>query len=104
MAVIEVGRLDLDAVGAGGREQQLGAHHLAVRLRIIAARPPVPDQPVAARQFARDAERQHILDDRSAHRRREARSDEHTSELQSLMRLSYAVFCLKKKILLPTQM
>src|SRR3546814_10700205 len=26
-----------------------------------------------------------------------ARSDEHTSELQSLMRLSYAVFCLKKK-------
>src|SRR3546814_6825468 len=26
------------------------------------------------------------------------RSDEHTSELQSLMRISYAVFCLKKKI------
>src|SRR3546814_9764577 len=26
------------------------------------------------------------------------RSEEHTSELQSLMRLSYAVFCLKKKI------
>src|SRR3546814_9916804 len=26
-----------------------------------------------------------------------ARSDEHTSELQSLMRISYAVFCLKKK-------
>src|SRR3546814_9310707 len=25
------------------------------------------------------------------------RSDEHTSELQSLMRISYAVFCLKKK-------
>src|SRR3546814_7310753 len=29
-----------------------------------------------------------------AHRR----SEEHTSELQSLMRISYAVFCLKKKI------
>src|SRR3546814_3941718 len=28
---------------------------------------------------------------------REARSEEHTSELQSLMRISYAVFCLKKK-------
>src|SRR3546814_3134568 len=26
------------------------------------------------------------------------RSEEHTSELQSLMRISYAVFCLKKKI------
>src|SRR3546814_12770678 len=27
------------------------------------------------------------------------RSEEHTSELQSLMRISYAVFCLKKKLL-----
>src|SRR3546814_5763757 len=37
-----------------------------------------------------------------AHRKREdsaltTRSEEHTSELQSLMRISYAVFCLKKK-------
>src|SRR3546814_8617389 len=31
---------------------------------------------------------------RGAHHRR---SEEHTSELQSLMRISYAVFCLKKK-------
>src|SRR3546814_5022125 len=29
--------------------------------------------------------------------RDERRSEEHTSELQSLMRISYAVFCLKKK-------
>src|SRR3546814_8379260 len=29
--------------------------------------------------------------------RRAPRSEEHTSELQSLMRISYAVFCLKKK-------
>src|SRR3546814_7010215 len=29
---------------------------------------------------------------------RAIRSEEHTSELQSLMRISYAVFCLKKKI------
>src|SRR3546814_4655430 len=35
-----------------------------------------------------------ILDVRLA---REGRSEEHTSELQSLMRISYAVFCLKKK-------
>src|SRR3546814_10491365 len=28
---------------------------------------------------------------------KERRSEEHTSELQSLMRISYAVFCLKKK-------
>src|SRR3546814_7497230 len=31
------------------------------------------------------------------HRRFRDRSEEHTSELQSLMRISYAVFCLKKK-------
>src|SRR3546814_3081274 len=31
------------------------------------------------------------------HVRRTRRSEEHTSELQSLMRISYAVFCLKKK-------
>src|SRR3546814_4707481 len=34
--------------------------------------------------------------------RRALRSEEHTSELQSLMRISYAVFCLKKKILANT--
>src|SRR3546814_1645450 len=33
----------------------------------------------------------------AARRRIEFRSEEHTSELQSLMRISYAVFCLKKK-------
>src|SRR3546814_8987060 len=31
------------------------------------------------------------------------RSEEHTSELQSLMRISYAVFCLKKKIHIHTK-
>src|SRR3546814_1261097 len=33
---------------------------------------------------------------------RKERSEEHTSELQSLMRISYAVFCLKKKQPTPT--
>src|SRR3546814_8682266 len=33
----------------------------------------------------------------AAETRRVDRSEEHTSELQSLMRISYAVFCLKKK-------
>src|SRR3546814_5411917 len=33
----------------------------------------------------------------SAFLQKEDRSEEHTSELQSLMRISYAVFCLKKK-------
>src|SRR3546814_3035493 len=34
---------------------------------------------------------------------RQNRSEEHTSELQSLMRISYAVFCLKKKTLTQTK-
>src|SRR3546814_5272541 len=35
--------------------------------------------------------------DRNGRQHLGARSEEHTSELQSLMRISYAVFCLKKK-------
>src|SRR3546814_6241770 len=35
--------------------------------------------------------------DRHTRYSRRTRSEEHTSELQSLMRISYAVFCLKKK-------
>src|SRR3546814_3576152 len=34
---------------------------------------------------------------RASRKERRSRSEEHTSELQSLMRISYAVFCLKKK-------
>src|SRR3546814_3457182 len=47
---------------------------------------------IEARQIADMAELQAELLARAA-----ARSEEHTSELQSLMRISYAVFCLKKK-------
>src|SRR3546814_7316969 len=45
----------------------------------------------AARVFTREYYQPHL-----AHAPME-RSEEHTSELQSLMRISYAVFCLKKK-------
>src|SRR3546814_7019394 len=44
------------------------------------------DQPAAARHVALPR----------VHPHHAARSEEHTSELQSLMRISYAVFCLKK--------
>src|SRR3546814_8804532 len=39
----------------------------------------------------------HICDDAGQKHGFWPRSEEHTSELQSLMRISYAVFCLKKK-------
>src|SRR3546814_3241790 len=38
-----------------------------------------------------------VLDPRRGVEAGRGRSEEHTSELQSLMRISYAVFCLKKK-------
>src|SRR3546814_4698611 len=38
-----------------------------------------------------------LIEPYAAARAAEQRSEEHTSELQSLMRISYAVFCLKKK-------
>src|SRR3546814_5010645 len=52
-----------------------------------------PDQPAA------DAERaQYVVQGQALLRAPgPGRSEEHTSELQSLMRISYAVFCLKKK-------
>src|SRR3546814_1841487 len=54
---------------------------------------------VAARQQLRKLQRKgrHLQHGTHLDLRRQAGSEEHTSELQSLMRISYAVFCLKKK-------
>src|SRR3546814_1623145 len=70
--------------------------------RIVARHPPVPGRRAAA-ELPRhggggDGERR--LGQRHIQRTSPpagTRSEEHTSELQSLMRISYAVFCLKKK-------
>src|SRR3546814_3662315 len=49
-------------------------------------------------QFRAQIEAQHAqIEAREASIAETSRSEEHTSELQSLMRSSYAVFCLKKK-------
>src|SRR3546814_19296311 len=64
------------------------------------ARPLEPDQGSVADEGERVGSRLHGVQIRSSPARRQpiiARSEEHTSELQSLMRISYAVFCLKKK-------
>src|SRR3546814_1537694 len=62
----------------------LGVDHAARREPILTA-------PVHAK-FEQLGRRPH-----GTHHRIELRSEEHTSELQSLMRNSYAVFCLKQK-------
>src|SRR3546814_1894477 len=49
------------------------------------------DGPWLSRSRKHGVERERLV------RRQLDRSEEHTSELQSLMRISYAVFCLKKK-------
>src|SRR3546814_6806052 len=58
-------------------------------------------RPVGSRHLDAAASRDRLVvgDDRVVGGDRDgvARSEEHTSELQSLMRISYAVFCLKKK-------
>src|SRR3546814_8629060 len=81
-------RLDLEQQGRVGAVEHpaLAERHPAHRVAVVAAfehRDPaawaISVEPEAERHLDRD------------------RSEEHTSELQSLMRISYAVFCLKKK-------
>src|SRR3546814_7128932 len=77
---------DLDApAGAQKGHQVSGAQ----------VREPLKDhiQVMEARMIGQFIER---LEDGALRRRHLERSEEHTSELQSLMRISYAVFCLKK--------
>src|SRR3546814_1711493 len=68
-----------------GPQGGVGVHHLG-RLRGV---PP--------RAHHRRLEGPLRGDPRPGRGRHPVRSEEHTSELQSLMRISYAVFCLKKK-------
>src|SRR3546814_3706583 len=78
------GKTSIDSLSWGGRrdighQRNINRVETAVRANPAAG----PEQAVAARHRRRPAET--------------IRSEEHTSELQSLMRISYAVFCLKKK-------
>src|SRR3546814_275445 len=77
------------------------APHLAERRSVHQqhARLIEPDVPV--RRLEPEAFMKAVLLDQAVfiHRSAPARSEEHTSELQSLMRISYAVFCLKTKTL-----
>src|SRR3546814_4771219 len=50
----------------------------------------------ASRHQPRAGDARHCNQHDAQQRQRTGRSEEHTSELQSLMRISYAVFCLKK--------
>src|SRR3546814_1666181 len=79
------------------REEIVGVPAFGRLFALLAADGP------ARQQSIDPARRDHVSDDRLQGRAaepefaRRLRSEEHTSELQSLMRISYAVFCLKKK-------
>src|SRR3546814_1126742 len=58
---------------------------------------PEPDPDRGGQRSIDDGERTRRAGEQDRFGERAMRSEEHTSELQSLMRISYAVFCLKKK-------
>src|SRR3546814_1396568 len=76
-------------------------HVLGRQAQPLRERAALLDQPVAKRDHFRLARRRRGGHREVAHRALqravEERSEEHTSALQSLMRISYAGFCLKKK-------
>src|SRR3546814_4537800 len=67
-----------------------------LEIGIILSRASALGERVAAEAFEQHVFGLTLLNDWSA-RDLQRRSEEHTSELQSLMRISYAVFCLQKK-------
>src|SRR3546814_10321368 len=81
--------------GAAARRARSAAKDGAIRLSWLARNGGTPGEESRRRAVAASwPSVSGLLPDRAC---REARSEEHTSELQSLMRISYAVFCLKKK-------
>src|SRR3546814_4060628 len=87
LAVEKNGRTGANASGLTPSE---AARHVASFLSGEPGPNPRPDLPAfAALKLA--------TEDLKAYYMEALRSEEHTSELQSLMRISYAVFCLKKK-------
>src|SRR3546814_8768817 len=84
--------------GAGSHGAGEGSPLPPVRRRVVFR--PGAFRPIAAAvEYVQDRDlpvRQRVGDD-VGRLQNHLRSEEHTSEIQSLMRISYAVFCLKKK-------
>src|SRR3546814_10052065 len=110
-------RRKLPALPKSGRHARAFADDRKARAKALAHSPDRADPPKAGKHRARQAwcwrsprpaHRQSPYPEDRRRKRRHGqvrsapvcagyRSEEHTSELQSLMRISYAVFCLKKK-------
>src|SRR3546814_3343557 len=83
-------QLDLDRGPRAAAQYQPRRHHEQDRCQLAHVRPHPLHHPGCSIRPPRHAGNAHA-------RALVGRSEEHTSELQSLMRTSYAVFCLKKK-------
>src|SRR3546814_9650424 len=83
-----------DGVGA---LKDMVQNHLLQLLALVAMQPPARIDSTAVRD-----EKVKVLRSLRPMNESSVRSEEHTSELQSLMRISYAVFCLKKTHTNPT--
>src|SRR3546814_3690239 len=81
--------VEVDVLAGMAAEDVLGA---GLQLRLAGAH---PEQQAAAVELRLQLLTVAVADELGEHRA-DCRSEEHTSELQSLMRISYAVFCLKK--------
>src|SRR3546814_2932201 len=85
--------VELDRIVLGGGDLAMGAlgalEGVGRAQRVLVVQAPVG----AGRELVQFAVQRQVADAG----RRAGRSEEHTSELQSLMRISYDVFCLKKK-------
>src|SRR3546814_9979622 len=88
-------------VGADGRLWKAGIASRAISA--ASRKPPSVTTPATPRIISREIRIEPAEAARASLRLSiTSRSEEHTSELQSLMRISYAVFCLKKKKLTHT--
>src|SRR3546814_6270064 len=87
--VAVAGDVDVTDARRGQRTQEF--------VRVVAVVGGVDDDVVDVQQQVAVGLGEHGVDEVDLVHRLEGRSEEHTSELQSLMRISYAVFCLKKK-------
>src|SRR3546814_4618804 len=86
-------------LGVVGLTMALAAE-MAPTVRVNSVSPGPIDTPMLKAEIEWFGGTQEVLDgaiNRVPLKRFASRSEEHTSELQSLMRISYAVFCLKKK-------
>src|SRR3546814_6371308 len=93
---------DAQRIAAVVNDEIVSMHDLRARLQMVIVSSRLPATDETAQRIAPQVLRS-LIDEQIQLQEAErvniavTRSEEHTSELQSLMRISYAVFCLKKK-------